>query len=198
VEGCESGGGRGRCEGAFCEGSCVGRCQFSLRGLDAREADRGAIAVEVRASLLFECLGGWIDDAHACEVCCLAVRQYVKQTEKVSADSPGGRRYCREEEEIAVDVVVLVVKGESSIITGVYERWCSSTLHIRWGLCDRLCLVLVCGAGTVWGGGSSLHLGSNLGRVGPVRVFGGEEEGGVVISGAFINFLLHNHSVNIK
>jgi hypothetical protein len=25
------------------------------------------------------------------------------------------------------------VWGESSIMTGVYERWCSSTLHIRWG-----------------------------------------------------------------
>jgi len=36
------------------------------------------------------------------------------------------------------------VWGESSIMTGVYERWCSSTLHIGWGLCDRLCLVLVC------------------------------------------------------
>ena len=36
------------------------------------------------------------------------------------------------------------VWDESSIMTGVYERWCSSTLHIRWGLCDRLCLVLVC------------------------------------------------------
>jgi hypothetical protein len=47
---------------------------------------------------------------HACEVvCCLAVRQYVKQTKKVSADSLGGRRDCREEEEIALVVVVLVV-----------------------------------------------------------------------------------------
>ena len=71
-------------------------------GLGAREADGGAIGIEERASALFECLGGWIDDAHACEVvCCLAVRQYVKQTEKVSADSPGGRRDCQEEEEIA-------------------------------------------------------------------------------------------------
>ena len=79
-------------------------------GLGAREADGGAIVIEVRASVLFECLGGWIDDARACEVvCCLAVRQYVKQTEKVSADSPGGRRDCREEEEIALVVVVLVV-----------------------------------------------------------------------------------------
>jgi hypothetical protein len=44
---------------------------------------------------------------------------------------------------------------ESSIMTGVYERWCSSTLHIRWGLCDRLCLVLVCRGRYCWGGGSS-------------------------------------------
>jgi hypothetical protein len=30
------------------------------------------------------------------------------------------------------------VWGESSIMTCVYQRWCSSTLHIGWGLCDRL------------------------------------------------------------
>jgi hypothetical protein len=36
------------------------------------------------------------------------------------------------------------VRGESNIMTSVYQRWCSSTLHIRWGLCDRVCLVLVC------------------------------------------------------
>ena len=79
-------------------------------GLGAREADGGATVIEVRSSAMFECLGGWIDDARACEVvCCLAVRQYVKQTEKVSADSPGGRRDCREEKEIALVVVVLVV-----------------------------------------------------------------------------------------
>jgi hypothetical protein len=72
----------------------------------AHEADGGAIVIEVRASALFECLGGWIDDAHACEVvCCLAVRQYVKQAEEITADSPGGRRDCREEEEIALVVV---------------------------------------------------------------------------------------------
>ncbi len=59
---------------------------------------------------MFECLGGWIDDAHACEVVCfLAVRQYVKQAEEVSADSPGGGRDCLEEEEIWLVVVVLVV-----------------------------------------------------------------------------------------
>jgi hypothetical protein len=58
-------------------------------GLRAREADGGAIVIEVRASALFECLGGWIDDAHACEVvCCLAVRQFVKQAEEVTASNP--------------------------------------------------------------------------------------------------------------
>jgi hypothetical protein len=54
---------------------------------------------------------------------------------------------------------------ESSIMTGVHERWCSSTLHIEWGLCDRLCQVLVCrgryGLGKV---GSSLHSGIEFGR----------------------------------
>jgi hypothetical protein len=44
------------------------------------------------------------------------------------------------------------VWGELSIMTGVYECWCSSTLHIGWGLCDRLCLVLVCRGRTVLGG----------------------------------------------
>ena len=32
------------------------------------------------------------------------------------------------------------VWGKSNIMTGVYERCCSSTLHIGWGLCDRVCL----------------------------------------------------------
>jgi hypothetical protein len=61
------------------------------------------------------------------------------------------------------------VWGESNIMTGVYERWCSSTLHIRWGLCDCLCLVLVC-RGRFCLGGVFLHLilGSRLGGVGPV------------------------------
>jgi hypothetical protein len=57
-------------------------------GPGARDADGGAIVIEVRASALFECLGGWVEDAHACEVVrCLTMRQYVKQTEEVSADS---------------------------------------------------------------------------------------------------------------
>ena len=110
MEGCESSGGRGRGEGFFARALVRGDVDPHCSGLGAREADGGAIVIEVRASALFECLGGWIDDAHACEVvCCLAVRQYVQQAEEVSADSPGGRRDCREEEEIAVVVVVLVV-----------------------------------------------------------------------------------------
>ena len=32
------------------------------------------------------------------------------------------------------------VWGESSIMKGVFQRWCSSTLHFGWSLCDRLCL----------------------------------------------------------
>jgi hypothetical protein len=38
-------------------------------------------------------------------------------------------------------------------MTGVYERWCSCTLHIGWGLCGRLCLVLVCRGRHGLGGG---------------------------------------------
>jgi hypothetical protein len=52
------------------------------------------------------------------------------------------------------------VWGESSIMTGVYEPWCLSTLHIAWGLCDSLCLVLVC-RGRYGLGGVDLLLGSN-------------------------------------
>jgi hypothetical protein len=73
------------------------------------------------------------------------------------------------------------VWNESSIKTGVYQRWCSSTFHIGWGLCDRVCLVLVCRGRYGLGGVVLLFiLGSNLGGVGPVGVFGGEEEGGGV------------------
>jgi hypothetical protein len=71
------------------------------------------------------------------------------------------------------------VWGESSIMTGVYERWCSSTLHIGWGLCDRLCLVLVYRGRYGFGGVILLFiLGSNLGEVGPVRSLRGGGRGG--------------------
>jgi hypothetical protein len=61
--------------------------------------------------------------------------------------------------------------AESSIMTGVYQHWCSSTLHIGWGLCDRVCQVLVCGGryGLGGGGGLLFILGLNLGGVGPMR-----------------------------
>jgi hypothetical protein len=56
------------------------------------------------------------------------------------------------------------VWGESSIMTGVFQRWCSSTLHIGWGLCDRVCQVLVSrGRYGLGGGGSSLHSGIEFG-----------------------------------
>ena len=88
--------------GLFARALVRGDVDPHCSGQGAGEADGGAIVIEVRASALFECLGGWIDDAHACEVvCCLAVRQYVKQAEEVSSDSPGGRRDCREEEDCA-------------------------------------------------------------------------------------------------
>jgi hypothetical protein len=71
------------------------------------------------------------------------------------------------------------VWGESSIMTGVYKRWCSSTLHIGWGLCDSLCLVLVCRGRYGLGGVVLLYiLGSNLGGVGQVRGLRGGGRGG--------------------
>ena len=106
VEGCESSRGQGRCEGAFARALVWGDVDPHGGGLSARETDGDAIVKEVGASGLFESLEGWIDDAHACEVVrCLTMRQYVKQTEKVSAESPGGRQDCREEEKIALLVV---------------------------------------------------------------------------------------------
>ncbi len=47
-------------------------------GLGAGEPNGGTVVVEVRASALFEILGGGVEEAHACEVgVCLAVGQYV-------------------------------------------------------------------------------------------------------------------------
>jgi hypothetical protein len=67
------------------------------------------------------------------------------------------------------------VWGESSIMIGVHQRWCLSTLHI----CDRLCLVLVCRGRYGLGGVVLLFiLGSNLGGVGPVRGLRGGARGG--------------------
>jgi hypothetical protein len=71
------------------------------------------------------------------------------------------------------------VWGESSIMTGVYERWCSSTLLIGRGLCDCLCLALVCRGRYSLGGLVFLFiLGSSLGGVGPVRGLRGGGRGG--------------------
>ncbi len=72
---------------------------------------------------------------------------------------------------IGVDVWVKL-----SIMTGVYSRWFSSTLHIRWGLCDCLCLLLVCRGRYDLGGVFLLFiLGPNLEVGGPVRgLWGGD------------------------
>jgi hypothetical protein len=68
---------------------------------------------------------------------------------------------------------------ESSIMTGVYERWCSSTLHIGWGLCDHLCLVLVCGGRYGLGGRFFSSFWDRVwGGVGPVRGLRGGGRGG--------------------
>jgi hypothetical protein len=73
------------------------------------------------------------------------------------------------------------VWGESSIMTGVYQRWCSSTLHIGWGLCDPVCQVLVCrGRYGLRGGGSSLYSGIEFGRSRPSEGSSGGRKKGVV------------------
>ena len=64
----------------------------------------------------------------------------------VGRDRWGGELVVGVLPRINIDVNVWV---ESSIMTGVYECWCSSALHIGWGLCDSLRLVLVCG-GRTW------------------------------------------------
>ncbi len=47
-------------------------------GLGACEPDGCTVVVEVRATVLFESLGGGVEEAHVCEeVVCLAVGQYV-------------------------------------------------------------------------------------------------------------------------
>ena len=54
-----------------------------------------------------------------------------------------------------------------------------SNLHIGLGLCDRVCLVLVCRGRNCLGGVVLLFiLGSNLGGVGPVRGLRGGGRGG--------------------
>ena len=47
MEGCESGGGRGRGEGAFARALVQGDVDPHCSGLSAREADGGAIVIEV-------------------------------------------------------------------------------------------------------------------------------------------------------
>jgi hypothetical protein len=76
--------------------------------------------------------------------------------------------------------IVADVWGESSIMTGVFQVWFSSTLHVGLGLCDRVCLVLVCRGGYCFGGGdSSLHVGIEFGRsrTGEDRSSGGRKKG---------------------
>jgi hypothetical protein len=72
------------------------------------------------------------------------------------------------------------VWGESSIMTGVYQRWfrllCTS---------DGVCVIVYVqfssvGAGTVWGEGSSLHSGIEFGRSRTGEGSSGERKKGVV------------------
>jgi hypothetical protein len=94
----------------------------------------------------------------------------------VGRDRWGGDRCGRDVPRINIGADVW---GESSIMTGVFQCWFSSTLHVGWGLCDRVCLVVVCRGGYCLGGGVLLFmLGSSLGGVGQVRgLLGGERRG---------------------
>ncbi len=93
-------------------GVYVERCRSSWPGRwpGAGEPNGSTVVVEVCDSTLFESLGGGVEEAHACEVvACLAVGQYVYQTEEISTDSPGGRHDGGKEEKVALVVVVLLV-----------------------------------------------------------------------------------------
>ena len=63
-----------------------------------------------------------------------------------------------------VEILLDMIGGvESALWEGCYRHW-------RWGLCDSLCLVLLCGGRDGLGGVVLLFiLGSSLGGVGPVR-----------------------------
>ena len=76
-------------------------------GLGACEADGCAVVVEVGATPLLEGRRGGIEDAETCkEFRCLAVRQDVKQSEEVAADSPRCRHNGGQEEEVTRVVVI--------------------------------------------------------------------------------------------
>ncbi len=65
--------------------------------------------------------------------------------------------------------------GGERVVGGVLPRIIIGT----WGLCDCLCLVLVCGGRYCLGGGVLLFsLGSSLGGVGQVRGLRGGGRGG--------------------
>lgn len=65
--------------------------------------------VEVVATALLESLRGRIEDAQTCEeLLSLAVRQDVKQTEEVAADSPRRRHDGGQEKEVALVVVIRI------------------------------------------------------------------------------------------
>ena len=70
MEGCGKGGGRGRVSamlrGLSTRALVWGDVDPHGSGLGARYANGSTIVVEVRSSTLFECRGGWVEDAYAC------------------------------------------------------------------------------------------------------------------------------------
>jgi hypothetical protein len=79
--------------------------------------------------------------------------------------------------DVRLDVVPLPPRSSSPTVAGC--RCITPHRHWRWGLCDSLCLVLLCGGR--YGLGSVVLLfilGSSLGGVGPVRGLRGGGRGG--------------------
>jgi hypothetical protein len=85
--------------------------------------------------------------------------------------------------------------GGERIVGGVLPRINIGT----WGLCDRLCLVLVCRARTVWGGGSSLHSGIEFGRSRTGEgSSGGRKRGGVRSGPGEARTILFFHTISAR
>ena len=72
------------------------------------------------------------------------------------------RRVGREHHDRCLSTLVVVMMMMMSAGDEL-DAWCSSTLHIGWGLCDRVCQVLVCRGRYGLGGGVSLHSGIEFG-----------------------------------
>jgi hypothetical protein len=111
VEGCESGGGRGRGEGTFCQDSCVGRCRSSLqwpghtRGQWQRDCNRSTTSGRIGGDF-FRLL--YILSHHPAANYFTRM-DIINPSPQAFKQHRGSYFLCREEDEIALAVVVLVV-----------------------------------------------------------------------------------------